>query len=419
MRKSLPFVSLVLGTVLLTTHSSAQQADRFAYAVTDMQQQGPSWNFLRKLNLQTGEYSQVMLSGNDASIIAFDATSKKQLEAPVSDKLYGTIANAAFGTGVAAMAYDKKNNRIYYTPMMIDQLRYIDLKTMNVFYVTDQVFTGKPQKSSDQGNIVTRMVIASDGNGYAMTNDGTQLIKFSTGKKLTITDLGAVVDDQANKGVSIHNSCSSFGGDMIADDNGNLYAISARNHVFKINIESKVATHLGAITGLPATYTINGAAVNEENKIVVASATQGGSLFTVDTKSLVATPYTIAGTVWQTADLANGNLLESGAKVKGSVIELISRTDQPNSGDGKINIYPNPITNNQFVIQFNQLEAGNYSIQVTDIMGRQVVQQAVTINGENQAQTIKLNAASSKGVYLVKVTDQSRKAVYSSKVSVQ
>ncbi len=419
MRKSLPFASLVLGTVLLTTHSNAQQADRFAYAVTDMQQQGPSWNFLRKLNLQTGEYSQVLLSGNDASFMAFDATSKKQLEAPVSDKLYGTIANAAFATGVAAMAYDKKNNRIYYTPMMIDQLRYIDLKTMNVFYVTDQAFTGKPQKSSDQGNIVTRMVIASDGNGYAMTNDGTQLIKFSTGKKLSITDLGSVVDDQANKGVSIHNSCSSFGGDMIADDNGNLYAISARNHVFKINIESKVATHLGAITGLPATYTINGAAVNDENKIVVASATQGGSLFTVDTKSLVATPYTIAGTVWQTADLANGNLLESGVRAKGSVIELISRTDQPNSGDGKINIFPNPITNNQFVIQFNQLEAGNYNIQVTDIMGRQVVQQAVAINGENQAQTIKLNASSSKGIYLVKVTDQSRKAVYSTKVSVQ
>lgn len=419
MRKSLPFISLVMGTVLLTTHSNAQQADRFAYAVTDMQQQGPSWNFLRKLNLQTGEYSQVILSGNDASFMAFDATSKKQLAAPVSDKLYGTIANAAFATGVAAMAYDKKNNRIYYTPMMIDQLRYIDLKTMNVFYVTDQAFTGKPQKSSDQGNIVTRMVIASDGNGYAMTNDGTQLIKFSTGKKLSITDLGSVVDDQANKGVSIHNSCSSFGGDMIADDNGNLYAISARNHVFKINIESKVATHLGAITGLPATYTINGAAVNDENKIVVASATQGGSLFTVDTKSLVATPYSIAGTVWQTADLANGNLLESGVRAKGSVIELISRTDQPNSGDGKINIFPNPITNNQFVIQFNQLEAGNYNIQVTDMMGRQVVQQAVALNGENQAQTIKLNSSSSKGIYLVKVTDQSRKAVYSTKVSVQ
>lgn len=419
MRKSLPFASLLLGTVLLTTHSNAQQGDRFAYAVTDMQQQGPNWNFLRKLNLQTGEYSQVLLSGNDASLLAFDATTKKQFAAPVTDQLFGTAANAAFATGVAAMAYDKKNNRLYYTPMMIDQLRYIDLKTMKVFYVADQAFTGKPQKSSDQGNIVTRMVIASDGNGYAMTNDGTQLIQFSTGKKLSITDLGSVVDDQANKGISVHNSCSSYGGDMIADDNGNLYVISARNNVFKINLESKVATHLGNISGLPNGYTVNGAAVNDENQIVVASATQGGSLFTVDAKTLAATPYPVVGGVWQTSDMANSNLLASGAKAKGGVIDLISRTSPANSGDGKINIYPNPITNNQFVMQFNQLEAGNYKLQVTDVMGRQVLQQAVTISGENQAQTIKLNPATSKGVYLVKVTDQSSKAVYSTKVVVQ
>ena len=120
---------------------------------------------------------------------------------------------------------------------------------MKVYYPADRGFSGQSQKSSDQGNIVTRMVIADDGNGYAMTNDGTQLLRFSTGKKLEITDLGSLVDDQANKGISVHNSCSSYGGDMIADDNGNMFVFSARNHVFKINIESKVATHLGTITG--------------------------------------------------------------------------------------------------------------------------------------------------------------------------
>ena len=281
MRKSLP---LILGTILLAGQAFTQQADRFAYAITDAQPQGPNWQFLRKLDLQTGQYSQVLLSGNDASFLANDATTRKQFSAPLNDQRFGTTVNAAFATGVAAMAYDKRNNRLYYTPMFIDQLRYIDLKTMKVFYVTDQVFTGKPQKSSDQGNIVTRMVIASDGNGYAMTNDGTQLIRFSTNKKLQITDLGAIVDDQANKGISIHNSCSSYGGDIIADDNGNLYVLSARNHIFKINIETKVATHLGAITGLPNGFTVNGAAVNDDNKIIVASAVQGGSLFAVDAK---------------------------------------------------------------------------------------------------------------------------------------
>jgi hypothetical protein len=419
MRKSLSFVSLLLGTILLSTFIQGQSSDRFAYAVTDVQEQNSNWSFLRKLNLQTGEYSSVLLNGNDASLLAYDAASKKQFTAPLTDARFGNLVNAAFGTGVAAAAYDKKNNRLYYTPMFIDQLRYVDMKTMKVFFVTDQAFTGMTQKSSDQGNIVTRMVIAADGNGYAMTNDGTQLIQFTTGKKLKIADLGSLVDDPANKGISIHNSCSSFGGDMIADDNGGLYVFTARNHVFKIDIETRVATHLAVIAGLPANFTINGAAVNENNQIVVGSAVEALSCFIVDTKTWAAVPYKIAGTVWHSSDLANSNLLVSGNRPKPTTSEVISRNIPANTGADKIQIYPNPVTNNQFVVQFNQLETGNYILQVTDVMGRQVVQRAVNVSGDNQTQNINLNPSASKGIYLVKVTDTNSKAVYSTKIVVQ
>jgi hypothetical protein len=417
MKRSLLPVSLVMGSVLFATICSAQQSDRFVYAVTDAQEQGSNWHFLRKLNLQTGEYSQPLLSGNDVSIQAFDATSRKKLEAPLTDARYGGYVNAAFATGVAAVAFDKRNNRLYYTPMLFDQLRYVDLKTMNVYYVTDQIFTGKPQKSSSQGDIVTRMTIASDGNGYAMTNDATQLIRFTTGKKLTITDLGALVDDPANKGVSIHNSCSSFGGDMIADDNGNLYIFSARNNVFKVNIESKVATYLGAISGLPNGFTVNGAVVNDKNEILVASAVQSGSWFVLDAKSWNASAFQAAGTVWQSSDLANSNLLAT--KQSSVAPELISRTVPTNPGDSKISIYPNPVTNNQFMVQFNSLEAGSYTLKVTDVTGRQVVQQVVNVNSDSQTQSIKLADASAKGVYMINVVDGNSKSVYTTKIVVQ
>ena len=419
MRKSLPLLSLFAGTFLFTSMTAnSQQADRFAYAVTDAQQMGANWSFLRKLNLQTGEYSQVLLSGNDASFLAYNATTKKQLEAPLTDSRYGHTINAAFGNGVAAVAYDKKNNRLYYTPMLFDQLRYIDLKSMKVFYVTDRAFTGKPIKSADQGNIVTRMAIGSDGNGYALTNDGSQLIRFSIGKSLKIEDLGALVDDPANKTVSVHNSCTSFGGDMIADDDGNLYVLSARNHVFKVDIDSKVATHLGTVSGLPQGFTINGAAVNENNQIIVSSAMQT-VYYTVDYKTWAASPYTINGTGWNSSDLANSNLLATAAKNKNPVTEILSRNTPANSGDGKVSIYPNPVSNNQFVMQFNQLEAGNYSIQVTDVMGRQIVQQSVSLSGDNHAQVIRLNPSAAKGIYLIKVTDHNSRSVYNTKVVVQ
>ncbi|CAF0783530.1 unnamed protein product [Rotaria sordida] len=38
------------------------------------------------------------------------------------------------------------------------------------------------------------MTFAADGNGYALTNDGNQLIRFTTGDNPVVTNLGALVD---------------------------------------------------------------------------------------------------------------------------------------------------------------------------------------------------------------------------------
>ena len=417
MKKSLPCISLLLGTILFTTIVSAQQADRFAYSMTDVPQQNGNWVYLRILDMETGTFSGSLITGTADKQVVFDAFTKKQLTDLGANKM-GFNEQPAFSSGVAALAYDSKHARVYYTPMFIDQLRYYDIKSQQVFYVTVP-FTNKPQKSSDQGNIITRMVIASDGNGYALTNDGMQLIQFTTGKKPQITDLGSLVDDPSNKGVSIHNSCSSFGGDMVADDDGNLIVFSARNNVFKVNIESRVATHLGVISGLPNGFTINGAAINENNKVIAGSAMESASLFVIDSKTWTASPLQMNGTVYHTSDLANSNLLVSGNKPKATNIDLISKNSPAQTGDSKINIFPNPVTNSQFTIQFNDLTAGSYIIRITDVTGRQVTQQVVNVGGDKQSQVIKLPASSAGGVYLVKVTDPNSKSVFSTKIVVQ
>src|SRR5258705_12238652 len=164
MRKNLRSAFLALGAIL-SINSFIQAQDRFAYAITDVQQTTAGWSSLRKLNLQTGVYSDVLLNGLDEKQVAYDAVTKKQIEAN-NDARYGTLLQYAFSTGVAAIAYDKKNNSLYFTPMFIDQLRYIDLKTMKLYYVTDQSFTGLGTMHNDEAKIVTRMVIAPDGNGY-------------------------------------------------------------------------------------------------------------------------------------------------------------------------------------------------------------------------------------------------------------
>jgi hypothetical protein len=418
MRKNLRCVSLLAGTVMLANLAQSQ-SDRFAWAITDIQKDGANWNYLRKINLQTGQVSEVMLNGAQPNQVAFDASSKQEISS-FDNKVasYGHNLQPAFSSGVAAMAFDKKNNRLWYTPMFIDQLRYIDVKTMKVYYVNSQPFTGMVSKNPDQGNIITRMVIAGDGNGYAITNDGMHLVRFSTGKNIGFTDLGALVDDPANKGFSIHSSCSSFGGDVVADNDGNLYVFSARNHVFKVNLESKVATHLGSISGLPNNFTTNGAAVTPDNKILISSAVEGtNTFFTLDHKTLAATSYQLTNS-WRTSDLANSNLLNTKAAATADIADRVI-PEASEIGNNKIQVFPNPVVNRQFALQFGQLDAGEYTVQMTDIMGRQVLQRIVNVSGEGQTETIRIDKQTAQGFYLVKVIDKNSKAVFSKKLVVQ
>ncbi|HVT85086.1 MAG TPA: T9SS type A sorting domain-containing protein [Chitinophagaceae bacterium] len=417
MRKSLRYCALATGSILLLTTLAKSQSNHVIYAVTDIQKQGSNWSYLRKLNLQTKSYSDVLLNGTNPNQTAYDALTKQQIENFNTAAKYNYPLQPAFSSGVAALAYDKKSNHLYYTPMFIDQLRYIDLKTMKVYYVTDQELTGIAVKSSDQGNVVTRMTIANDGAVYAMTNDATHLIRINTGKDLIIEDLGTIVDDQSNKGISIHNSCSSYGGDMIADNEGNLYIITARNNVFKLNVDTKIATHIAIISGLPPTFSTNGAAVDDNNKIIVSSAADSSaSYFIVDPQAWSATAYKISGDVWRSSDLASNYVLNA----KKSSVNTLDAVERPaDLSSNKIQVYPNPVTENQFTLQFSQLAAGSYSIQITDVMGRQVIQRFVNINADEQTENIKLQPNTAKGIYLIKVTDQGNRSVFSKKLVVQ
>lgn len=411
MKRNLPSCFFFIYTIFSVLIASSQ-ADRFAYAITDINKEGANWIFLRKIDLKTGAFSDVLLNGNDASSLAYDDATKKQMSEPFTHAKFGKTANAAFGTGVAAIAYDKRNNRLYYTPMFIDQLRYIDLKTMKVYFVTTSDNTGLQAKATDQSNIITRMAIGADGYGYALTNDGNHLLKFTTGKTISVTDIGGLIDAPENKNVSIHNSCSSFGGDMVADDDGNLFVFSNRKNVFKINIETKTATYLGAVSDLPSAYTINGAAVDNNNQVLITSAVDNSNIYTVDIKTLKAAVMPSSGP-WRTSDLANSNLLST--RKPSSIMSLLKNSDEVD--DGRVQLFPNPVTNNKFTLQFN-LSDGNYTIEIKDVLGRQVTQAVTNIRGKGQVKTLSLPTSASKGFYLVKVVDQNNKAVYSKKILV-
>jgi len=412
-RLLLPAIVSATLTVFSLNDAAAQQ-ERFAYAITDLTKQGLGWNALRKLDLQTGEYSDVLLNGTDAGLTVYDATTRKEI-VKTADARFGNLLYTPFSTGVAAAAYDKKNDRLYFTPMFVDQLRYIDLKTMKVYYITDQAFTGLGNMHNDEGKIITRMVIAPDGNGYAISNDANTFIKFTTGKKPKIEQLGALVDDPSNGGISIHNRCTSFGGDMISDDKGNLIIITARNQVFKINTETKVADYIAPIQGLSANFTVNGAVVDGDGNLLVSSAVDAASYYLLNPKDWNATPYVPANGPFRSSDLANSNFL--GARGDTKPVTTIAAT-VPAFAD-QISVYPNPVTANNLTIQFNKVPAGNYVLEMRDVLGRSVMQRKITVNGENTVQTISLNKSDAKGVYMLAVLDGGNKNVFAQKVVVE
>jgi hypothetical protein len=413
MRRNL--LRVLVPVALFSTLAVNAQNDRFAYAITDMNKEGSSWTALRKLDLQTGQYSDLVFDGTNMKAIAFDASSRRQVDQKADPK-WGSLIEMPFSNGVAAAAYDREHNRLYYTPMFVDQLRYIDLRTMKLYYVTGQAFTGAGNMHNDEAKVITRMVIAPDGYGYAISNDGNTFIRFSTGKRTTIEQLGALVDDPSNSGISVHNRCSSFGGDMISDDLGNLFILTAPNHVFKVNVKTKVATHLGYIQNLPPTFTVNGAAVDANGNLLVSSAVDGNSYYIVDPKTWTAKAFTAVAGVYKSSDLANSNYLSSTARTTTNV-PLMTRTEEKFSK--QISVYPNPVTVNQMTLQFSKVPLGDYTIELTDVLGRSVMKKLITVASEMQSQVIPMDASNSKGVYMVKVYDGDKQSVFTQKVVVQ
>jgi hypothetical protein len=257
------------------------------------------------------------------------------------------------------------------------------------------------------------MTIGADGYVYGMSNDGNGFFRISTSaKKPVIENLGILSDDAANGAMSIHSSCSSWGGDMIASADGSLYIFSMYQQVFKVNPTDKKATWLGKIQGLPADFTVNGAAVDTDGSIVLSSSTLTGKY------AIINDPAVLNATVkqhpgWYNAsDLASGNLLFS--KKDAVVFGEFDRSTQQ-SGVG---VYPNPVTNGQVIVHFKDGLSGKHSLDLLDISGAVQQQSSVNLNGQAQRVTIRTGVLA-QGIYLLRVTNGQRREVETIKVMIR
>lgn len=396
-RKNLLSVAFIVSAFA----ASAQDANR-TYAITGDGSGNFLWMNIRQVDIGTGKLEKDIFQREVTPFTLTNADSKK------------TVGSTPTASMVAAAAFDKKHGKLFFAPMRINELRWLDVSgDANKYYSVNGLGSGD---LNDEANHITRMVINADGYGYAITNDGNHLIRFTTGKKTSITDLGNLIDAEGVNGISIHNKCSSWGGDMVADAYNKLYVISANHNVFEINVETRIASYKGAITGLPGTYTTNGAAVDADGKIVVSSANTLSGYYKFDIADLKATLIEGSDKV-NASDLANGNLLKQkeadAAKTFGTpVLPAITP-----AAEGRV--YPNPVTSNEFKVSFDGYAAGKYTIALTDLSGRAVLSKGVNITGKGQVETVRFSSSFAKGMYLVKVTDANKQNIVTERIVVQ
>lgn len=409
----LPF-TVIATCSLATVEAQQKQSQSIAYAITSSEKGSFNWTDVKQIDFATGAVTRSVFDAKQTNFTVYSARTGKELTLPaVATGTTTSPATAPVASLAAACAYDVRHNRLYYAPMFLNQLRYIDLDAAapKIYYFDNEQFTTAADLNND-ANHITRMVIGADGDGYALSNDGNHLLRFTTGKKPVITDLGALSDDAANGTKSIHEKNIAWGGDMVADANGDLLILSAFQKMFRVNIDTKVATYIAEIKGIPATFTTNGAVVDNEGKMIVSSANVAEGFYQVDMHTWQATKITTAGANFNVSDLANGNLAFANDK---SSVDLINRAVLRNQ---QIALYPNPITSSQLYVSFNVKETGRYTVQLVDLNGKMISQQIMQINSGTQVVPMTMYNSLAKGAYLVKVLNNGQKAVFTDKLLV-
>lgn len=371
-------------------NASAQQ-DFFALVGKD----SPSiiFNDFRTIDANRGVSGEVIFTADSSSKVF----SQNRNGAVTEDK---NTYNNAQAVNMATLAYDASNNNLVYMPMFSSNIYVLNAKSREITLVENNEAR---VTSCDINSHFTRMTAGYDGSIYAINNVGTQFIKISkSGNQYNVTDLGIITDDAANGKSSFTIMETGFGGDMIADAEGNFYVFSASGNVFKVLTKELKAKFIGKIAGIPDNYSVNGSAVNSKGNVVIASA-KGAPLYEVDLNTLQAKQlpgeqnlhiYDLASKYFANDKAALGNVLAN------------------------IDLYPTRVDEKLININVNDKTVkGSVKLNIFDLSGKNVLTQALSVKDGFLRQQVYLRNLVS-GAYLVNITDESGKVLLSKKIVV-
>ena len=395
--------------LLLTGLTTTCFAQHNIFAVSGDKPGSTNWN---QLILQPDNKGQApLLLDGSLPALFLDAQTRSKTQ----PQILGSGADETPGMqGIAALAYDRQNNRLYFAPLFrTGGIRYIDLSSNSMqkpVVVYDDAYNILVREKDGQGKNLTRMVIDDQGTGYAISNDGKSFLRFGTGNKVNVENLGSLVDDTRNEKISVFNECTSWGGDMIAADNGRLYLFSLNRNVFEIDPQTRVATHLGVLKGLSPNFTVNGVAVNDKNQIILASSVVNGVKYVMDDLFSLQTEKLIDPEWMNASDLASAYSYRTQAVASKPLAEAATiRT---------IQAFPNPVTNGNITVVFGKVIPGSYDLQMVSNNGNVLQNKQVQVTIQGQTEKIKVSNYA-KGFYMLRLNDANGKQVGTEKIIIQ
>jgi hypothetical protein len=114
------------------------------------------------------------------------------------------------------------------------------------------------------------------------------------------------------------------------------------------------------------------------------------------------------------ADLASSNVL----RIKKSRPSVIL-PGKPILKTGNIRVYPNPVLFDEVKIQFNDLPIGKYIIELSDPLGRKVIQQKVKLTSQSQTALIQIPTGTAQAFYYIRILNERNTLVSAHKLAVE
>ena len=268
------------------------------------------------------------------------------------------------------------------------------------------------QKTISEQGMFARMGTTPDGSIYALNNAGNQLVKITSDEQIeflgVVKDYAEIFADDANK-------LAAFGGDIISDSEGNLYVFTAFGFVVKIDTQTMSAEYVGQINGLPEGYTINGAAVNEDNTIVLASS-KGMGIYFIDINNLDASFLVENST--PIYDLASKYFLKTDSEINDTKTES-EEVEEPSSDIAETSnssiswspAYPNPTSAELIIdkIEDNNIEKSKVTTKVS-LYSHSTTKLVFSRNYPSTTKQIRLDTSKlPNGVYYLNMFEKGKK----------